>query len=249
MKPLNPAETLVAITGASSGIGQAAAKALHEAGFKLLLIARNEEKLTQLKDELDGEPEVLSLDLRKAGDVRSKLAQYTIDILVNNAGLALGMDSFEAANPDDLEIVIDTNVKGLVECTHAVLPGMIQRDRGYIINISSVACDYSYPGGHVYGASKAFVKQLSLNLRADLVDKNIRVTNIEPGLVETNFFVTRFHGEKDKSDAYFSDKSALLAEDIAEIILYCAKLPQHVNINRLEVMNTHQASAGFSFSK
>ena len=243
----NRPKPLIAITGASSGIGWALAEQLHAQNYPLLLIARNEEKLQKLQAALDGHPDTLALDVRDAEAVKTSLSKHPIDVLVNNAGLSLGMDSFADTPLDDLMTVIDTNIKGLVNCAHAVLPGMLERNQGYIINLGSVAGDYSYPGGHVYGASKAFVKQFSLNLRADLVDTNIRVTNIEPGLVDTNFFVTRFHGDQQKVDGYFSDKQALQAADIANAIAYCIQLPEHTNINRLEVMNTHQASAGFKF--
>jgi len=172
-----------------------------------------------------------------------------VDILINNAGLALGTGSFETQTMDDLEQMVDTNIKGLMYCTHALLPGMIERNSGHIVNIGSVAGSYPYPGGNAYGGTKAFVERFSLNLRADLLGKNIRVTNIEPGMAETEFSLVRFHGDSDKSKNVYAGVQPLTGEDVAESILWCITRPAHVNINRLELMPTQQAFGPFGVNR
>jgi NADP-dependent 3-hydroxy acid dehydrogenase YdfG len=172
-----------------------------------------------------------------------------IDVLVNNAGLALGLDAAPSANLDDWDTMIDTNIKGLTYCTRAVLPGMKARGRGHVINIGSVAGTYPYPGGNVYGATKAFVHQFSLNLRADLVADNIRVTSVEPGLAETEFSLVRFKGDADKAKGPYAGLKPLTGDDIAEAVHWVATLPDHVNINLVELMPTRQAFGPFAFSR
>jgi len=238
------------ITGATSGFGLACAKALSQAGAGVIITGRRKDRLEALKTEL-GNAHALHFDVRDTSAVNAAIASLppawaNIDILVNNAGLALNTASFEDQPMDDLQQMIDTNITGLTTVTHAILPGMIARAKrdekgGHIINISSVAGSYPYPGGNVYGATKAFVTQFSLNLRADLVAKNIRVTSIEPGLAETEFSLVRFHGDAEKAKAVYTGTTPLNGEDIANAVLYCASAPAHVNINRIELMPTCQA--------
>ena len=172
-----------------------------------------------------------------------------IDILINNAGLALGTGSYETQLLEDLEQMVDTNIKGLLYVTHAVLPGMIERNSGHIVNIGSVAGNYPYPGGNAYGGTKAFVKQFSLNLRADLLGKNIRVTNIEPGLTETEFSLVRFHGDHSKADPVYQGTQPLTGDDIAQSILWCVSQPAHVNVNFMELMPVCQAFGPLAVSR
>ncbi|MDH5435036.1 MAG: SDR family NAD(P)-dependent oxidoreductase, partial [Gammaproteobacteria bacterium] len=171
------------------------------------------------------------------------------DVLVNNAGLALGLDSADKANLDDWDVMIDTNIKGLIKMSRAIMPLMVENKNGHIINVGSIAGTYPYPGGNTYGATKAFVAQFSLNLRADLAGTGIRVTNIEPGLAETEFSIVRFHGDKQKADSIYQGLSPLQAEDIAESIFWSASLPKHVNINRIEIMPTCQSFAPLAINK
>lgn len=244
----------VFITGATSGFGAACARAVVAAGGKCVISGRRENKLEELKNELKEMVHPIALDVRDGKAVRAAIAGLPpefskIDILVNNAGLALGLNVFEQQSMADLEQMVDTNIKGILHCTHALLPAMIAGGGGHIINISSVAGTYPYPGGNVYGATKAFVTQFSLNLRADLLGKNIRVTNIEPGMAETEFSVVRFAGDTKKAGDIYAGMQPLTAEDIAEAILWAITRPPHVNINRIEVMPTEQAFSPFAVSR
>lgn len=243
----------VLITGASSGFGAAAARKFAADGAKLVLAARRTERLAALKEELGAKVPVhlLTLDVQKRDEVMAAIASLpaefaAIDVLVNNAGLALGLENAPKANLDDWDTMIDTNIKGLTYCTRAVLPGMVERHRGHIINIGSVAGTYPYPGGNVYGGTKAFVEQFSLNLRAELLGANVRVTVIEPGMCETEFSVVRFKGDEGKADSVYVGMTPLSADDIAGTIHWVANLPAHVNINVLEVMPVEQANGGFA---
>ncbi len=241
---------IVLVTGATSGFGLACAKSLAGQGARVIITGRRQDRLEALKSELD-DAHALCFDVRDNTAVKASLASLpkdwqAIDIMVNNAGLALNTASFENQPMEDLEQMMQTNMAGLTYVTHAVLPGMITRGQGHIINISSVAGSYPYPGGNVYGATKAFVTQFSLNLRADLVSKNIRVTSIEPGLAETEFSLVRFHGDAEKAKAVYAGTEPLIGEDIANAVLYCAGAPAHVNINRIEIMPTCQAFGGFA---
>jgi 3-hydroxy acid dehydrogenase / malonic semialdehyde reductase len=172
-----------------------------------------------------------------------------VDLLVNNAGLALGLSSADKANLDDWQTMIETNILGLAKMTRAILPHMVENQAGHIINLGSIAGTYPYPGGNVYGATKAFVEQFSLNLRADLSGTGIRVTNIEPGLAETEFSEVRFAGDTQKAAAIYQGLQPLVAKDIAESIYWCASQPAHVNVNRLEIMPTCQAFSALSIAK
>jgi 3-hydroxy acid dehydrogenase/malonic semialdehyde reductase len=164
-----------------------------------------------------------------------------VDVLVNNAGLALGLEPAQAADLDDWETMVDTNIKGLMYCTRAILPGMVERKRGHVVNVGSIAGAWPYPGGNAYGATKAFVAQFSRNLRADLLGKNIRVTDVEPGLAETEFSVVRFKGDQERADKVYTGTQPLTGVDIAEIVHWVVSLPAHVNVNSVEVMPTGQA--------
>ncbi|ALV64985.1 SDR family NAD(P)-dependent oxidoreductase [Campylobacter fetus] len=241
------------ITGATSGFGEAVARVLASEGYKLILLARRLDRLENLKKELKN-VHIINADIRDKNGIFKAIDELPeqfrdIEILVNNAGLALGQERVLEANLDDFETMIDTNIKGLLYATKAVLPIMSKRKSGYIFNIGSVAGAWPYPGGNVYGATKAFVKQFSLNLRNDLKGSNIRVTEIAPGIAKTEFSVVRFKGDEQKSDNVYNSTQYLKAEDIAKIVLDCVNLPKHVNINTLEVMPTTQSWAGFFFEK
>ncbi len=238
----------VLITGASSGFGEACAHHFAALGARLIICARRKQRIETLAQKLAESTDVLaeSLDVRDKQAVANFIDQLpeawrSIDVLVNNAGLALGLESADSASLDDWDTMIDTNIKGLNYMTRAVLPGMVQRGKGHIINIGSIAGSYAYPGGNAYGGTKAYVQQFSRNLRADLVGKNIRVTNIEPGLAETEFSVVRFHGDIDKAQNVYQGTHPLFADDIARTVVWAATQPEHVNINAIEVMPTCQA--------
>ncbi len=241
---------IVLITGATSGIGQACARKFAENGDKLILTGRNEERLAEIRRELTGKgTEVLTL----AFDVRDREAAarclgslpeqwQAIDVLVNNAGLALGLEPEYAGSFDDWETMIDTNIKGLLTMTRLIVPGMVERDRGHIINVGSVAGDAAYAGGNVYCATKAAVKALSDGLRIDVANTAIRVTNLKPGLVETNFSNIRFHGDSDRAANVYKGIKPLTGDDIADVAVYAANAPAHVQIAEVLILATHQAS-------
>ena len=247
----NLSASIVFITGASSGFGAATARRFAADGARLVIAARRADRLAALKAELAVPVHVLELDLRDRDAVTQAVAGLpaefaAIDLLVNNAGLAVGLEPAHRASLDDWDLMVDTNIKGLMYCTRAVLPGMVERKRGHIINIGSVAGSYPYPGGNTYGGTKAFVEQFSLNLRNDILGSNVRVTNIAPGMCETEFSLVRFKGDADKASSVYKGIKPLSADDIAECIHWVATLPAHVNINLLEVMPVNQAFAGFS---
>jgi len=247
------ANTVVFITGASSGFGRAAAQAFAAEGANLLLCARRIERLHELESELKKanssiKVQSVQLDVRDRNAVDafwSKLPEEwkPIDILVNNAGLSRGLDKFQEASLDDWEEMIDTNVKGLLYITRKVVPGMIERNRGHIINIGSIAGHEVYPRGHVYCASKHAVDAITKGLRLDVVDTPIRVTTIDPGLAETEFSEVRFHGDVERAKSVYKGLDALTAEDIADTILWCATRPAHVQIAEIIIFPTNQASA------
>ena len=244
------------ITGATSGFGAASARLFATHGWHLILCGRRQERLNALRAELAAAVPVhaFPLDVRDEAAVNAAVAVLppefvAVDLLLNNAGLALGLEPAHAANPNDWNTMIDTNIKGLVYCTRALLPGMVQRKRGHIVNIGSVAGTYPYPGGNVYGGTKAFVKQFSLNLRADLLGTRVRVTHIEPGLAESEFSLVRFKGDADKAAHVYTGTQPLRPEDIADIVFWAATRPEHVNINSVEVMPICQASGPFAISR
>lgn len=239
------------ITGASSGIGEACARKFAAGGYTLLLNARNTTKLQALQQELQTtygiEVITLPFDVRDRKAAEAALhqlpAEYqAIDVLVNNAGLALGIDKEYEGTEENYDTMIETNITALLMITRLVVPGMVNRGRGHIINIGSVAGDAAYPGGSVYCATKAAVKVLSDGLRMDLVDTPLRVTNVKPGLVETNFSVTRFGGDKERADKVYQGIKPLSGDDIADVVYYAASAPEHVQIAEVLVLATHQAS-------
>lgn len=238
------------ITGATSGIGEGCARKFAAMGSNLILNGRNTEKLESLKKELTAQGvEVLTLPF----DVRDRKAMQQaadslqgqwkhVDVLINNAGLVIGMDKEHEGSLDEWDIVIDTNIKALLAMTRLIVPGMVERGCGHVINIGSIAGDAAYAGGSVYCATKAAVKALSDGLRIDLVDTPVRVTNIKPGMVETNFSVIRFRGDQDKADAVYKGIRPLTGDDIADVVYYAASAPAHVQIAEILVMPTYQAT-------
>jgi 3-hydroxy acid dehydrogenase/malonic semialdehyde reductase len=245
----------ILITGATAGFGAAFARRFVKDGHRVIATGRRVERLTALGEELGDAVLALPLDMTDRKKVDGFVAGLPeewrrIDVLINNAGLALGLNPAWKCDLADWDRMIATNITGLVHLTHAVLPQMVARDDGLIINLGSIAGDYPYPGGNVYGATKAFVLQFSLNLRADLVGRNVRVTNIEPGLVTgSEFSVVRFGGDAARAAALYADKEPLTAEDIAETAAWLVSLPPHVNINRIEMMPTSQASSALAVRK
>ena len=241
----------VFITGATAGFGAATARRFAKDKHKLILTGRRIERLEALQKELDTDVHIIPLDVRDEKAVRAAVAALpdnfkNVDVLVNNAGLALGLEPAHLVAMSDWETMIDTNIKGLLYCTQALLTGMVERGKGHVINLGSVAGSYPYPGGNVYGATKAFVKQFSLNLRADLVAQNIRVTDIEPGLAESEFSVVRFKGDAEKAKDVYKGTKPITPDNVAEIIHFTATFPANVNINRIEFMASCQAFSPFN---
>lgn len=244
----------VLITGASAGIGKAIAQRFYQAGARVLLLARRADRLAELVDELGPRAHAFAVDITDQNAVADFFRELPselerITILVNNAGSAFGMATAWEADMVDWDGMVALNISALLRITRAVLPGMVARNDGHIINLGSVAGSYPYPGGNVYGATKSFVEQFSLNLRCDLHGKNVRVSNLEPGLVETEFSLVRFAGDEQKAAAVYADIEAMTAEDIAESVIWCASMPKHVNVNRIELMATMQTPAGFRFHR
>ncbi|MEG3695083.1 SDR family NAD(P)-dependent oxidoreductase [Vibrio coralliirubri] len=243
------------ITGATSGFGKAAAKRFAEDNWSLVLSGRRIERLLDLKEELTVPVHVIQLDVRDADAVKQAIdslpAEFSsITALVNNAGLALAPEGSPDVDLKDWHTMIDTNVTGLVNVTHALLPTLIKSGAGSsIINVGSIAGQWPYPGSHVYGASKAFVKQFSYNLRCDLQGTGVRVTDLSPGIAETEFTLVRTKGNQTASDNLYQGTTPLSAEDIAEQMFYIATLPEHININRVEVMPTRQAWSAFAIDR
>jgi 3-hydroxy acid dehydrogenase/malonic semialdehyde reductase len=244
----------VFVTGASSGFGAAVARRFAAAGARVVATARRADRLKDLAAELGPLVLPVTLDVRDRAAVTDVVGGLPpefaeIDVLVNNAGLALGLNPAQDADLDDWEQMIDTNCKGLAYCTRAILPGMVARRRGHVINLGSAAATYPYPGGNAYGGTKAFVHQFSLNLRSDLHGTGVRVTCIEPGLADTEFSTVRFGGDKAKADAVYRGIQPLTADDIAESVYWAATLPPHVNINTIELMPTAQSFAPFQVAR
>jgi 3-hydroxy acid dehydrogenase/malonic semialdehyde reductase len=239
---------IVFVTGATAGFGQAIAERFVKEGHQVVAAGRRKDRLDALRSKLGEALHPLALDVADRAAAEAAVAALppafaAVDVLVNNAGLALGLEPADRAHMDDWERMIDTNVKGVVYLTRALLPGMVERGRGHVVNMGSVAATYPYPGGNVYGATKAFVRQFSLNLRADLVGRGVRVTDIEPGLCGgTEFSTVRFHGDQDKAAGVYQGTQPLTADDIAEAVHWAATLPAHVNINVIELMPTCQAA-------
>ena len=241
---------IVLITGATSGIGLACAKKFAENGDQLILTGRNEQRLGEIEKELaakGAKVKTLAFDVRDREKAEKSLGELPeewreIDVLVNNAGLALGLEPEYEGSIDDWETMIDTNIKGLLLMTRLVVPGMVRRNRGHVINVGSVAGDAAYAGGNVYCATKAAVKAITDGLRIDVADTAIRVTNLKPGLVETNFSNTRFHGDHDRAAKVYTGIKPLIGEDIADVAVFAANAPEHVQIAEVLILATHQAS-------
>jgi 3-hydroxy acid dehydrogenase / malonic semialdehyde reductase len=246
-----PLESTVAfVTGATSGFGRAIAERFAREGARVVVTGRRPERLAELARSLGDRALPLMLDVRDRKAVESAVAALPtgfaeVDVLVNNAGLALGLEPAYRASLDEWETMIDTNCRGLVTCTRAILPGMVKRGRGHVVNIGSVAAAHAYPGGNVYGATKAFVHQFSQNLKADLLGTPVRVTVLEPGMAETEFSLVRLK-DPEKAQAVYRGIQPLTAEDIAETVVWCVTRPPHVNVNVIELMPVRQAFAPFS---
>jgi 3-hydroxy acid dehydrogenase/malonic semialdehyde reductase len=244
----------VFVTGASSGFGAAVARRFAATGARVIVSARRAERLKDLAAEFGDLVLPVTLDVRDRAAVAQVVdglpAEFAeIDVLVNNAGLALGQELAQSANLDDWDQMIDTNCKGLVHMTRAVLPGMVARRRGHVINLGSVAGTYPYPGGNTYAGTKAFVHQFSIALRSDVHGTGVRVTCVEPGMADTEFSTVRFHGDKAKADAVYAGMEPMTADDIAESIFWAATMPAHVNVNVIELMATAQSFAPYQVAR
>ena len=238
----------VLITGASSGIGEACARRFAERGARLLLCARRLDRVRALADELDTDAHAFALDVRDRVVVDRALAELpdewrAVDILVNNAGLAAGFGPLPDNDPDDWDRMLDTNVRGLLNVTRAVVPGMVARGRGHVINIGSVAGHETYPGGAVYCASKAAVDRITKGLRLDLLGTGVKVSSVDPGLVETEFSVVRFRGDTDAASTVYQGMTPLTADDVAETVAWIADRPAHVQVAEVLLFPADQASA------
>lgn len=244
-------QATVMVTGASAGLGKAIVRRYVELGYHVVAAARRDDRLTHLANELGPSVHPLQLDVRSYDDVAEAVSHLPadfsqIDMLINNAGLAVGLEPAQTASLDDWEQMVETNCMGMLHCTRAILPGMMQRHRGHVVNIGSVAGTYPYPGGNVYGATKAFVHQFSMNLRSDLHGSGLRVTCIEPGTVgNTEFSIVRFRGDEEQATQVYRDMNPLMPDDIAEAVLWATRQPPHVNVNSIELMPTSQSFAAF----
>lgn len=234
----------VFVTGSTSGFGEAIAYKFINNGYEVVVSGRRRERLIDISKKTGFLFEVL--DVTNKEDVFRVFEKHSdTDILVNNAGLALGLEPAHETSIEDWERMIDTNIKGVVYCTRAILPYMVKRNSGHIINIGSVAGSWPYPGGNVYGSTKAFVAQFSRNLRSDLFGTKVRVTNIEPGMANTEFSTVRFKGDKNKADKVYENTKPLTSKDLAEAVYWCATLPEHVNVNSIEIMSVYQTWNAF----
>jgi 3-hydroxy acid dehydrogenase / malonic semialdehyde reductase len=248
---LDPKTLTVLVTGATAGFGAATARRFAEAGSRVIATGRRAERLDALKKELGARCHTLNFDVTDRAATEKALASLPADfakinVVVANAGGALGLEPAHKADLKDWEDMIAVNISGLLYTIRLTLPGMIERDEGHVVTVGSVAGDYAYPGGNVYGGVKAFVKQFALNLRSDILGANVRVTNVEPGLAETEFSLVRFKGDKEKAAKVYEGVQPMTAEDIAEQIFFVCTLPRHVNINRIQSMATMQAFAPFA---
>ncbi len=233
----------ILITGATSGFGRACAKYFADQGWQLILTGRRTQRLEQLEQELGkAVQQIITLDVRDREQVVEKLgALEHVDVLLNNAGLALGLEPCWDVDINDWDRMVDTNIKGLMYCTRVLLPKMVKSNRGHIVNIGSTAGDWPYPGGNTYGGTKAFVQQFSRNLRADLLGTQVRVTNLAPGMAESEFSEVRFKGDVESAAKVYQGAEALQPKDIAETVFWIVNRPAHVNINAIEVMSVDQA--------
>ncbi len=240
----------IIITGATSGFGLEMAKKFLKLGHTVIGIGRRVERLSELKVEFGEKFKILKLDIQNKNEVElllDDLLKVTtpIDVLINNAGLAIGTEKAQDSKLSDWETMVQTNINGVLYVTHKILPYMVKENNGTIVNIGSVAGEFPYLGGNVYGATKAFIHQFSMNLRSDLLGKNIRVTNIEPGMCETEFSLVRFAGDKERAQSVYQGMKPLTAEDIADTVEWIINRPKHVNINNISLMPVDQAFAGF----
>lgn len=251
-KMLSIQNQIVLITGASSGIGAACVKVFANAGAKLILAARRLERLQELADEVSKnfatEIHLLQLDVRDRTAVESAISTLPsswseIDILINNAGLSRGLDKLHEGDFQDWEEMIDTNIKGLLYLTRYVVPGMVKRDRGHVVNIGSIAGHQTYPNGNVYCGTKAAVRAISEGLKQDLLGTPIRVSSVDPGMVETEFSEVRFHGDTERANKVYQGVTPLTPDDVADVVFFCVTRPSHVNINEVVLMPVDQASA------
>tara|TARA_B100001013_G_scaffold95627_1_gene53453 strand:- start:59 stop:820 length:762 start_codon:yes stop_codon:yes gene_type:complete len=246
---------IVLITGATSGFGMSCAKLFSKKGYKTILIGRRKDRLTKLSKKLGVKRNLpIQLDVRDKKNVFQTIEDLPNDfkkitVLINNAGLAWGLEPAHKIDIKKWETMIDTNCKGLVYMIRAVLPGLIKRNKGHIVNMGSVAGSYPYGGGNVYGGTKAFVKQFSLGLKSDLLGTKVKITNIEPGMANTEFSLVRFSGNKKKANDVYKKMTPLYGEDIAETILWSVNRPPHVNINRIEIMPLQQGFNFFAISR
>lgn len=250
------AKKIVLITGATSGIGEGCARKFAQGGYDLILTGRNSAKLDALKKELETEGQAqvqaLTFDVRHREEAEKVLdllpAEWkNIDVLINNAGLARGLEPEYEGDFEDWDQMIDTNIKGLLNMTRLIVPGMVARNHGHVINVGSVAGDAAYAGGNVYCATKAAVKALSDGLRIDVAHTKVRVTNLKPGLVETNFSKVRFHGDAQRADNVYRGIQPMTGDDIADVAFYVASAPEHVQIAEVLVLATHQANGSFIY--
>lgn len=249
---------IVLISGASSGIGKACAHAFAAEGAKLILAARRKERLEQLASELEekfgSETKILSFDIQNYQEIKESFASLpeewkNVDILINSAGLAQGMHKLQEGNPDDWDVMINTNIKGLLYLTREILPNMVKRESGHIINLGSTAGHDVYPSGNVYCATKFAVNAISQSLRIDVLDKSIKVSSVDPGMVETEFSVVRFSGDVERAKNVYKGVEPLTPQDVADAILYCATRPKHVNINEIILTPIAQAQSNFVVRK
>ncbi len=238
----------ILITGATSGFGKACAEYFAEQGWKLILTGRRTDRLEALQQQLgNAVRQIITLDVREREQVLEQLGCLKdIDVLLNNAGLALGLEPSWEVDLDDWETMVDTNIKGLMYCTRAILPQLVKRNGGHIVNIGSTAGSWPYPGGNVYGGTKAFVQQFSRNLRADLIGTKVRVTLVAPGMAESEFSNIRFKGDDEQATMVYQGTESLQAEDIAETVFWIVSRPAHVNINAIELMPVDQAWGAFA---
>jgi len=244
----------ILVTGATSGFGAAIARRFIAEGHRVVATGRRAERLQQLAAECGERLHTVVLDVRDQKAVEAAIAALPaefaeIDVLVNNAGLALGLKPAHESELSDWEQMIDTNIKGLIYVTRAVTPGMVERGRGHVINIGSVAGEWPYPGGNVYGGTKAFVRQFSLNLRADFVGRGVRVSNVEPGMAETEFSLVRYGGDAEKAKSIYAGTTPMSPDDIAETVYWIASRPPHVNINTISLMPECQAFSPFAVKR
>ncbi len=237
------------VTGASAGIGAAIARQLVREGMHVVATARRAERLTELRQECGALLHPLALDVRDRAAVEQALSTLPpefspIDVLVNNAAVSIGLEPAHLSNPEDWDAMVDTNVKGVLHCTHAVLAGMVERNRGHVVNIGSITGHYPYPGSHVYGGTKAFLHNFAKGLRADLLGTAVRVTMVEPGMTGgTEYSLTRFRGDAERAAATYDNLDPLRPEDVAEAVSWCLRQPGRVNVNTLELMPICQSFA------